>query len=225
MKNKKIILIGGLLAALAIVAVIGATNAYAQTPEIARLQGPGPGGGRGPLEGAALDAAAKALGMTTDELTSELKSGKTLAQVAKEKDVAFADVEAAIQAVRGADLPGRGLRGGPGLDAAAQALGMTTDELTTALKGGKTLEQVAQDKGVDFAKVQAAMQAARDSELRTRIQQALDDGTITQEHANWLLEGLDKDFLNGPGGFGPGFGGPHGQGPMPAAQPTQAAGQ
>ncbi|HSA99466.1 MAG TPA: hypothetical protein VLE49_02365 [Anaerolineales bacterium] len=169
MKNKKLVLIGGLLAALLVVAVIGATNVYAQDqgPTDAPQQGRGPGG-RGPM-------------------------------------------------------------GGAGLEAAAQALGMTTDELTTALQGGKTLEQIAQEKGVDFAKVQAAMQTARDTEMRARIQQALDDGKITQEHADWLLEGLDKGFLNGPGGFGMGFGGPHGPGrgdaPANGAQPTQEVGQ
>ncbi len=102
---------------------------------------------------------------------------------------------------------------------------MTTDELATALKDGKTLEQLAEEQGVDFADVQAAMQAARDTEMHDRIQQALDDGTITQEHADWLLEGLDKGFLNGPGGFGFGFGGPHGPGPAPDVQPTQTAEQ
>jgi hypothetical protein len=105
---------------------------------------------------------------------------------------------------------------------------MTTDELTVALKEGKTLEQVAEEQGVDFADVQAALQAARETEMRERIQQALDDGTITQEHADWLLLGLDKGFLGGHGGFGLGFGG-HGPGRGPApdtdAQPTQEAGQ
>ena len=118
---------------------------------------------------------------------------------------------------------------------AAKALDMTTDELTTALQSGKTLEQIAQEKGVDFQTVQDAIQAAHATELRARIQQALDDGTITQENADWLFEGLDKGFIGGPGGFGFGFGGHHGpgfgQGPnqaptaptTPSAQPTQSS--
>jgi hypothetical protein len=112
---------------------------------------------------------------------------------------------------------------------------MTADELSTALQGGKTLEQVASDQGVDFAKVQEAIQAAHATELRTRIQQAVDDGTITQENADWLLEGLDKGFIGVPGAFGlggphggpGGFGdGPHGQGDQlpPQVQPTQSSG-
>jgi hypothetical protein len=72
---------------------------------------------------------------------------------------------------------------------------MTTDELTAALQSGKTLEQVAVDAGVEYADVQEAVQAAHATEMRERIQQAVEDGTITQENADWLLEGLDKGFI------------------------------
>ena len=71
--------------------------------------------------------------------------------------------------------------------------------------------------------------------MRDRIQQAVDYGTITQENADWLLEGLDKGFIGGPGGFG--FGGRHGHGlgagpdqtpatpgQAPTTQPTQPGG-
>ena len=111
--------------------------------------------------------------------------------------------------------------GGPELEAAAKALKMTTDELTAALQSGKTLEQLASDKGVDLQTVQDAIKAAHEAEMRERIKQAVSDGTMTQEKADWLLEGLDKGFLDGPG-FGFGFG-PHGPGfgQRPLAQPTQ----
>jgi hypothetical protein len=47
--------------------------------------------------------------------------------------------------------------------------------------------------------------------MRAQIEQALTDGTMTQEKADWLLEGLDKGYLDGGPGFGPGFGrGRHG---------------
>jgi hypothetical protein len=124
---------------------------------------------------------------------------------------------------------GRG-PGGHGLDsaaleAAANVLNMTTDELTAALQSGQTLEQVAAGAGVDIADVQAAIQAVRETELRDRIQQALDDGTITQENADWLLEGLDQGFLGGPG-FGFGFGLHGGLKPdqTPTVQPTPSSG-
>ena len=112
------------------------------------------------------------------------------------------------------------------LDAAAKVLKMTSDELSAALKSGKTLADLATTAGVDIKDVQAAITAAHTSEMRTRIQAGVTDGSITQDKANWLLEGLDKGYLDGPGfGFGFGFGGPRG-GPrdrQPVAQPTQTA--
>jgi len=159
MKNKKSILIGGLLVALLVVGVIGATSAYAQSSTSTLSHGRGPGGGRG-------------LGLVE-------------------------------------------------LQVAAEALDMTTDELITALQSGKTLEEIADEAGVELQDVQDAIQAAHEEELRTRIEQAVADGTMTQEKADWLLEGLEKGFLDGPG-FGFGFG-PHGPRPdqAPSTQPTK----
>jgi hypothetical protein len=125
--------------------------------------------------------------------------------------------------------PGGGGRDGfslTWLQVAADKLGMTTDELITELQSGKTLEQVATEKGVNYADIQAAIQKESQTEFRTRIQQALTDGTITQAKADWLTEGLDKGFIgSGPGGDGL-FGGGHGPGigPAPTAQPTQSSG-
>ncbi len=95
------------------------------------------------------------------------------------------------------------------LEAAAGALGMTADELSTQLWGGKTLADLAEEKGVDLADVQAAVQAAQEQATRDNIQQAVEDGDMTQEKADWLLEGLDKGFWSGfgRGGYGHGFGG------------------
>ena len=126
---------------------------------------------------------------------------------------------------RGPGGGGRGL-GLAGLQIAAEELNMTTDELITALRNGQTLEELAEEAGVDLQEIQDAIQASRATQLSERIQQALDDGTITQEHADWLLEGLEQGFFGGPGGFG--FGG-HGleaprPGQTPAAEPTQESG-
>ncbi|MEW6402249.1 MAG: hypothetical protein AB1649_10645 [Chloroflexota bacterium] len=108
--------------------------------------------------------------------------------------------------------PGRGhghrFLGEAELQAAADALGMTTDEVSTALQSGKTLQDLADEAGVDLQVVQDAISAARAEEMRQRIEQAVADGTMTQEKADWLLEGLEKGFLDGPG-FGLGFGHGH----------------
>ena len=162
MKNKMSILIGGVLVALLVTVVAGATSVFAQEPASTLMHGRGPGGGRG-------------LGLV-------------------------------------------------GLQVAAEALDMTTDELITELRSGKTLEEIAEEAGVDYADVQAAIQEAHATAMRDRLQQALDDGTITQAHADWLLEGLEKGFVGGGNGFG--FGGMHGHGfgPGQQIQPTQSSG-
>jgi len=116
----------------------------------------------------------------------------------------------------------RGFLGDPELQAAADALGMTADELSTELKSGKTLQELADAAGVDLQVVQDAIKAAHAEETRQRIEQGVSDGTISQEKADWLLEGLDKGFLDGPG-FGFGFGHHHGgPGGPPPADATQA---
>ena len=115
---------------------------------------------------------------------------------------------------------GRGL-GQTELEAAAKVLGITTDELSTALKDGKTLEELATAAGVEIQDVQDAISAARAVEMRAQIEQAVTDGTITQEKSDWLLEGLDKGYLDGPGfGFGFGHGGPGVPGQPPQSIPS-----
>jgi len=152
MTKKYLILIGGLLAALLVVGVVGATAAYAQGPDNPGFgmmaNGRGPGGGHG-------------FGL-----------------------------------------------GDPELEAAAKVLGMTTDEVTSALQDGKTLQDLADAAGVDIEEVHAAIQTVHQAEMRERIQQSVADGTMTQAQADWMLEGIDKGYM---GGFGRGgFGGPRG---------------
>lgn len=114
-----------------------------------------------------------------------------------------------------------GLRGGRGLDGAAleavaNVLDMSTDDLSAALENGQTLQNLADEAGVDMQEVSDAMRAVREESMRERIAQAVEDSTMTQEKADWLLEGLDKGFLDGPG-FG--FGGHFGKGTPPT--PTE----
>ncbi|MFZ1041319.1 MAG: hypothetical protein WCA79_11835 [Anaerolineales bacterium] len=113
------------------------------------------------------------------------------------------------------------------LAAAAQALGMTTTDLSAELKSGKTLSAIATEKNVSLQTVQQAIQTARNAQLTTLINQAVTAGKMTQAKATWLLQGLNAGYLNGPGFFGLGFGGsggPHthtgGWQGRPTPQPT-----
>jgi hypothetical protein len=109
---------------------------------------------------------------------------------------------------------GFGLRSQAALDAAAKALGMTSDELQAQLWGGKSLTDIAAAQKVDIADVQKAVQAAELAEAKTAIQNEVTAGRLTQDKANWLIQGLDNGYW-GPGaqgGFGFGFGMPGGFG-------------
>jgi uncharacterized membrane protein len=103
-------------------------------------------------------------------------------------------------------------------DVAAEALGLTPNELFVKLHDeGKTLTEIAEEKGVDITAVQDALNASRTEAQRQSIEQAVADGTMSQEQADWLLEGLEKGFMGGMHGLGPGgFGGPG----VPAAPPA-----
>ena len=121
---------------------------------------------------------------------------------------------------------GGGLHSQAALEAAAKALGMTADEMSAQLWGGKTLADLADEKGVDIADVKAAVEAALVEETKRAIEQAVTGGTITQDKADWLLEGLDKGYWGGPNdfGFGMGHGGPGmGRGPGGFAAPDGTA--
>lgn len=80
-------------------------------------------------------------------------------------------------------------------DAAAEALGLSPEELFSELHQGKTLEEVAEEQGVGIEDVQEAIEAARAEAMREAIQQAVEDGTISQEQADWMLEGLEQGFF------------------------------
>jgi hypothetical protein len=86
-------------------------------------------------------------------------------------------------------------------DLAAEVLGLTPEGLFTELHGGKSLADVAEAQGKELEAVQEAMGAARVEAMKEAIKQAVEDGHITQEQADWMLEGHEKRFMPGRGGF------------------------
>lgn len=110
---------------------------------------------------------------------------------------------------------GFGIRGGDfeSYDAVAEALGLTPTQLFEELHAGKTLSEIAEAQGVDLSAVQEAMNASRVQAMKDKIAQAVEDGTMTQEQADWLLQGIEKGWAAGGRGFGFDLGGRgHGHG-------------
>jgi hypothetical protein len=95
-----------------------------------------------------------------------------------------------------------------GLDAAASYLGVTEDALQSELESGKTLAQVAQEKGKS---VDGLVQALYD-DAKQHLDAAVSAGKLTQSDENTILSDLKQhitDLVNGVrppmGGFGKGF--------------------
>lgn len=92
-------------------------------------------------------------------------------------------------------------------NALADAFGLTSEELQAMHDNGTTLWDYAAEQGMTIADFQTKMETARS----TALEQAVADGVITQEQADWMSS-------HGPGQKGHGFGGsdcdgngPHGQ--------------
>jgi hypothetical protein len=181
-----------------------------------------------------LEAAAAALHLTPEQLREKLSDGKTtIADVAKQQGV---DVNTVIDAMVNADreritdivnnpLPPKpfgpdnfGGPGGPhfgfgiigrGLDAAAKALGITTDELKSDLEKGMSIADIAKSKNVDVNKVIDALVA----DANAKIDTAVKDGKLSQDEAKTLKDTLRSAitaFVNNslpklPSGIGGGF--------------------
>lgn len=98
-----------------------------------------------------------------------------------------------------------------GLDAAAKTLGMSTADLTTALRNGQTLLALAQSKNVDVTKLRTAISDAE----KAAVDQAVKNGQLTQAQGDALKANLAPNnidlnrgffFSNGIGrGMGPGM--------------------
>ena len=117
-------------------------------------------------------------------------------------------------------LPGRG-HGGPRAghvtpEATAKILGITVEELRTAMEAGKTLAQVAADNGVSKADLISKLVAAAKTQLAADVKA----GTITQAQADEIASGLTARITEKVDRVGHGPGGHHGHGPRPDAPST-----
>ena len=102
-------------------------------------------------------------------------------------------------------------RGGPSpIGVAAEKLDMTASELMAEIQGGKSIADVAAEKGVPLEDITGAYM----EQLGEALNQAVQNGRITQEQADSMLEQAEKmvpEMLNntwegrGPGRFPGGF--------------------
>ena len=117
--------------------------------------------------------------------------------------------------------------GGPDLEAAADYLGLTEEQLRTELRNGKTLAEVAKAHG----KTADGLVDAVVAEAKTKLDAAVEAGRLTRAEADDMLAGLRErvtDLVNGRfpappfGGHERGFRGFHGGGaffgPPPATR-------
>jgi hypothetical protein len=153
---------------------------------------------------------------------------EALAPLVAAGTITQAQADAVIEALQAAK-PERGHGHGPGivhasLETAATALGVTTEELRTALRDGKSVADVAAEKGVDVQVVIDALVA----DAQERIATAVSDGRITQAQADARLATLTDDITKIVNGEGRGFG--RGRGPgrggdedAPAPPTTEAS--
>jgi len=165
---------------------------------------------------AVIDDAAKQLGIPSSKLSSALKKAlddRVDAAVAAGR-ITKAEGDAIKQRIAADDFPlvGGGFhRGGGfghfgGLDAAATYIGISEEQLHTALEGGKTLAQVAKDHG----KTADGLIAALVADVKQHIDQAVSAGRITRAQADQMISGLKDRITNlvnstGPGPGAPGF--------------------
>ena len=163
-----------------------------------------------------IDKLAALLGTTSDKLTSAAKQAANDTVDQAQKDGALTADQATnahnrINSGNGSNffsgpgfMQGRGGRGMQGwffggqaeMDAIAKALGMTTADLQTQLKSGKTIADLAKEKNVTADQIKTAVVDA----VTAQANQAVKDGKLTQTQADNIINKVKNTsadtFLN-----------------------------
>jgi Protein of unknown function (DUF2680) len=88
------------------------------------------------------------------------------------------------------------------VEALAEALKLTPEEVQSRIDGGETPWQIAQSQGLSQDQIQQLMLDAHDKAL----DKAVEAGLLTQEQADWMDQHMESMWS----GDGTGFGGCHG---------------
>lgn len=235
MQRKSYIVTAALVAGLALGIVVGpqvrGTNVSAQTPSpTPSAQSVVPSN---TLWNSFLDKLAAALNIQRSALDSAIVSaGTSTADEAVQQGTLTQEqadqLKSRIQAGDIGSLFRGGRGGGRGgahlggvkqamLDAAAQTLNLTTEELRTQLRSGQTLAAIAQaNNSTEQAVVTAALAAAK-----TQLDQAVANSTLTQAQADQIYAELQQQGAQIFTGRGPG--GPGGRRRPDGATPPSVA--
>ena len=184
-------------------------------------------------KGVALDTVVEALRAPRQEALAQAVANGRLTQA--EADAKLAQMEEQItarlqepgmwkgpaEAVRRAERKGWQARGQ--VDTVAQTLGMSTEDLVTALRDGKSVAHLAQEKGVALDQVVEALLSPQ----REALAQAVANGKLTQAEADAKLAQMQEritERLQQPGLFGGRGGRWGGQCPCPCpAEPGEGS--
>jgi len=79
------------------------------------------------------------------------------------------------------------------VEALADALGISTSELSERLASGESLSAIAEDLGLSVDEFQQLFSQAR----QTAIENAQEAGVLSQEQAEWMLQAMAGAGLNG----------------------------
>ena len=86
-------------------------------------------------------------------------------------------------------------------DAVADALGLDPTALFTRLHDGESVADIAEGKGVHLDELHDAIEDARVEARKQAIEEAVEAGRLTEEQAEWMLEGLEEGYVPGGRGF------------------------
>ena len=87
----------------------------------------------------------------------------------------------------------------------AGLLGINVDEMKTAWAKGKSLRDIAGERGITDEELRARTEEARKTQMQEHMKILVDSGVITQTQADERLQFMNEARTLGPCGFGKGF--------------------
>ncbi|MCL6479720.1 MAG: hypothetical protein K6T65_15190 [Peptococcaceae bacterium] len=166
---------------------IGLTLVLALVPIVSQVSGCGGAGGKSQVDQKAPEQEAAYPGTELPKPPEAANgAGSQTAGEAVQKGPDGA--QQSNQQSKGGGVPGGGPRMTPPQDDIARILGMTAEELQTALKAGSTLEQIAAKKGMTLEQLKEQWLAGKKAELDSQVSQ----GRLTAEQAQNMMARLQN---------------------------------